>query len=368
MNRRLVIVQPYVPEYRQPFFELLIQSLKSEGTECVVAAGQPRGKQSLRADSSTAEWLVPVSSRELRIAGKSLNLGGSRPAWKSADAVILGHEGSSLDVYRALLGSNRTGQRIGLWGHIGSYVSRHHPVDAALESWQLHRADHIFAYTSSGARFAIEAGASRFKVTNVMNSVATEGLLATARGLTAAEINAFRLEHALEKGKTYAFVGGLDSSKRIDFLSEALNHLWNFDPTVRVIVGGEGDQSHLLNLAVDRGQAIMIGRAGARDLAMIGRLAEAILMPGRIGLIAVEALALGIPVITTDWPYHAPEAEYLSEGVSMFTTPNDPESYARFVSKRLSRTINSMGDCDWAYPSLAGMVDNFSRGVRSLLA
>ena len=91
-------------------------------------------------------------------------------------------------------------------------------------------------------------------------------------------------------------------------------------------------------------------------------------MPGRIGLIAAEALALGIPVITTDWPYHVPETEYLSEGVSTFTAPNDPESYARFVSTRLPRTITSTGNCDWAYPSLAGMVDNLSRGVRSLLA
>ncbi|TFD17282.1 glycosyltransferase [Cryobacterium sp. TMT1-21] len=272
-----------------------------------------------------------------------------------------------MDVYRALLGSRRSGQRVGLWGHIRSYVSPHHPVDAALERWQLRSADHIFAYAPGGARFAIDAGVPQAKVTTVMNSVATEDLLATVRSLSRSEVDSFADEHGLTKGKIYAFVGGLDSSKRIDFLAKALNHLWDFDPIARVIVGGVGDQSRHFDLAVSRGQVIMIGRAGTKEFALIAHLAEAILMPGRIGLIAVEALALRIPIITTDWPFHAPEVEYLKEGVSMFTAPNEPQAYARFISTRMVRKLETTDYSGWDFPSLQAMVDNFSRGVRSLL-
>lgn len=368
MNSRLVILQPYVPQYRKQFFEKLIARLRTDGIDCVVAAGQPRGAQAVRGDSSDPSWVLPVSSFELSIAGRSLNLGGTYRAWKNADAVIVDHEGSSLEVFRAILGARRAGRRVGLWGHIASYVGPRHPVDAALERWQLRHADHVFAYTSGGAQFALSAGVAQAKVTTVMNTVATDAIREASESLTVSEIHDFATDNSLTPGRTFAFVGGLDSSKRIKFLVEMLDHLWAIDPEVRLIVGGNGDESNLFDRAKRRGQAIIIGYAGAREFAMIGKVADAILMPGRIGLIAVEALALHIPIVTTDWPYHAPEVEYLREGFTKFTAPNNPESFAQYILSRKFNEGGAASDSSWVYPSLDDMVENYARGVRALLA
>ena len=47
---RVVIVQPYVPQYRLPFFERLTDTLAESGVELVVAAGSPEGAQAARGD------------------------------------------------------------------------------------------------------------------------------------------------------------------------------------------------------------------------------------------------------------------------------------------------------------------------------
>lgn len=367
MNRRLTIVQPYVPRYRQQFFEQLISRLKLDSIDCSIAAGHAKGRQALRADEADPAWVVPVRSRELAIGTRSLDLGGTRSAWKDADAVILGHEGSSLDVYRALVGSRRRNQRVGLWGHIRSYIAPPNALDVALERWQLRHADHIFAYTPGGAHFAIGAGVSPAKVTTVLNTVSTESLRAAANTISSGAIHRYMAEHTLAPGRVFAFVGGLDAPKRIAFLAEVLDHLWSIDAAVRVLVRGDGEHKHLLHTAVRRGQVILIDRLDPEDFAMISKVAGALLMPGRIGLVAVEALALEMPIITTNWPFHAPEEEYLVEDVSKFTAPNDPELFARYLTSSWPTRVKTAGSI-WPYPSLETMVENFAEGVGALLS
>ena len=51
-------------------------------------------------------------------------------------------------------------------------------------------------------------------------------------------------------------------------------------------------------------------------------------IPGRVGLVAVDALAMGLPVHTTRYPYHAPEIEFLAENEVAFLGP-DPVRFAR---------------------------------------
>lgn len=53
-----------------------------------------------------------------------------------------------------------------------------------------------------------------------------------------------------------------------------------------------------------------------------------LLNPGRVGLVAVDALVLGLPVLTSDAGRHAPEIEYLTEGSDLFTVPATPTDLA----------------------------------------
>ena len=370
--KRLVIVQPYVPSYRRAFFEGLSATLASKNIDCKIASSEPRGASTARGDGISAEWIVPAESRRLSIGSRSLDLGGTMSTWKDADAVILGSQGSSVDVYRALLlgRTNTRAPKVGLWGHIRDYVNSPHPVDRSLEKWQLRRADHVFAYTASGSEYARSLGVNSARITTVMNSIDTSELHRASASLSDDDVTAFVESTMASRGRTLSFIGGLDESKRIDFLASALDKLWNLDPTIRLLVAGNGSQRSLLNNASARGQVVHVGYADAKTKALMARVSGALVMPGRIGLVAVDAMALGIPILTTAWPYHAPEAEYLTEDLHRFTVDNDPHSFAAAMQKAAAGALGSTRQdqmSEAVYPNLETMVQNFATGVLDML-
>lgn len=366
----VLIVQPYVPKYREAFFSSLIQVLDQEGIGCRVAAASPPRAQTERGDASNSDWIVDYRPRELHLAGRTIGLGGARRLWNHESAVIVGHLGSSLDTYRAIYDAKRNRVKVGVWGHIKSYVNDGNPIDLALERWQLRQSHHIFAYTPGGQKYALAAGVSPSSVTTVMNATDTT-LLATARdSVDAAAKQSFMTAHDLSAGRTLGYIGGLDPSKRIEFLAATMDRLWLSDPDIKLVVGGNGSDGHLLNAARSRGQVVMLGYASAQEQALIGSVSSALLMPGRIGLIAVDALVLGKPILTTAWPYHAPEHEYLRESVTCFTSANDVPSYVSLIRKYLAESSSCSerptGPA-WRHPTLDAMVSNFARGTRKLL-
>jgi glycosyltransferase involved in cell wall biosynthesis len=365
VNSRLVIVQPYIPRYRVPFFAGLTRALASNSVECVVAAGVPTGAQKYRGDQvSDLPWAARYEPRRLRIGSRVLDLGGSRSSWAGADAVILGLQGTLADSYSALLRGSR--QRVGLWGHVASYVAPSNRLDHALERWQARRSDHVFAYTESGAAEALRMGVDPRKVTTVMNSLDTQSLIASYHRISDADKREFRSANKVEAGRTFCFVGGLDESKRIDLLAEALDILWNEDRSIRVLVGGRGKHEGLLARAIQRQQVVHLGFADDQTIAMMSAVSEALLMPGRIGLVAVQALALGLPILTTEYAYHAPEAEYLVEGTSRRTSAADAASFAALVLSSVGGDQKTRPG-SWPYPTLEQMIGNYSVGVMAML-
>lgn len=365
MRKKLVIVQPYVPEYRVAFFTRLIAELARVGIDCVIAAGEPVGSAASRGDSADAPWIVRIPTRSVKVGSRRLTLGGSRTAWKDADAVIVGHLGSSLDTYLALWDSVRDKRRTAVWGHIRSFIGPPNQIDVLLERWQLRHSDHVFAYTPSGADYAAEAGVDPARITTIMNTIDTDSLYEAVLELGGEEVERFGTRHHLVAGRVVAYIGAIDSTKRIGFLVAALDELWVRRPDVRVLIGGSGEDEFRFEDAVARGQAILLGYVDDLAKALIGKWASALLVPGRVGLIAVDALVLGVPVISTDWPFHAPEAEYLERGVTRFDAPDEPARYAAFVDDFLSSTRTHASQHD--YPSIDGMVERFLRGVLTLM-
>ncbi|UKA62110.1 glycosyltransferase [Arthrobacter sp. FW306-04-A] len=366
----MVIVQPYVPKYREEFFSKLIKNLNDHQVDCFIAASLPSGTQAERRDSIEAKWIRRYDARQLRMGGITIGLGGARTLWRDADGVIVGLLGSSLDTYLAINDARRRRVKVGLWGHINPYVRPGNPIDLAMERWQLRHADHVFAYTPGGRDYALSAGVSSQNVTTVMNATDTSKLVSAKETLDPERAAEFMAHHRLQRHRTLAYVGGLDASKRVDFLASALDQIWASDPDVRLLIGGQGLDAHFLQPSVDRGQAIMLGYVGPAELAMIGYVSSGILSPGRIGLVAVDALVLGVPILTTDWPFHAPEVEFLVEGQSRLTSANDVKSYIGLVRDFLG-TLSDQGaeapTAQWSYPTIDGMVENFESGIMKML-
>lgn len=321
---RIVIVQPYLPTYRLPLFEGVVARLRDLGHDCVVVTGSPRGRHAARGDSASAPWLITYRGFSRTIRGHHIRTYESWREWATADLLVLELASGSIDTTLALLFKRR--RRIILWGHVGQLTGQATKSAGRLMNWQLRSADAILAYTPSGVERATRGGARR--AVSLDNTVDLSGLRAALDALPAAD-QSDSLREA--KRRSFAYIGGLDESKRVDFLASSLDVMWERDPSLRLVVGGQGADEHLLAPAAERGQVRLLGRVGNPEKAEMARTSSLLLCPGRVGLVAVESFTLGLPVVTTDWPYHAPEAEYLDLGVDSLSTPDDPVQYAETV-------------------------------------
>jgi len=363
--RELAIVQPYVPQYRVPFFEGLSHALQADGVTLRVIAGTPTGAQQARADAAQADWLETVTPRGLDIGSRHLSLTYSRSLWRNADAVIVPHQGTSLDAVSAL--AYRGSRRVGVWGHIAPYTSPLNVIDGAIERWQLRRAHHVFAYMPGGANFARRAGVESSRITTIMNSIDSADLESELTHQSAASARESLRARGVPDGRYLAYVGGLDESKRIAFLARALDVLHDRNSNVHLVVLGSGEQSGTLGPAAARGQVTLLGYGGTADKASVLLGAEAVVNPGRIGLIAVDCLASRTPLITTEWPWHAPEVEYLTRGVHMHVAANDVDAFADAMDRGASGALAPADEAWPAPPTIQAMVQNFRSGVRRLL-
>jgi glycosyltransferase involved in cell wall biosynthesis len=360
--KKVLIIQPYVPGYRVPFFEQLSATLAADGIQSTVLGGRPDRTQRLRFDATSPSWLLQRKDWTMTVRGIQISDIAHGFKFANFDAVIAPAAGTSVDAYRALLSKGRRKRTVGLWGHIDSYVAKANPIDLFLETEQMKRADRIFAYTPSGSKFAETLGVDRRKITTVMNAVDVSAL--TEVPATETECAAFVTRNAIEDKRLFAFWGGLDQSKRIDFLADVLDLLWATDRNIHLLVGGKGPDAGLLEAAEARGQVTLLGFVGPKEKRILGTISEAVLMPGRIGLIAVETLALSIPIITTTWPYHAPERDYLTEGQSVHSTDDDPRAFAETLVQWQATKRDTVA---WTYPSIDGMVDNFASGIKLMV-
>ncbi len=329
---RVTFLQPYVPDYRVPFFDALDAMLDAAGIDLVVAHGHPVGGQGARGDARTGRWAKPLRQRHLRLLGKDLFWRPVRALARDSDVVV--QELASTNLVTYLLAVDPR-VRMMVWGHGKAYVTRVNALDARLEGWQVKHAEHVFVYTDSGRAYLQGRGVPAGKVTVVHNSTDTAALMRAAALITDTDVAAFRALHGLGDGPVGLFVGALDESKLIPVLLDAAALVSAQNPAFRLVVAGAGPLAAMVDgRAREASTIVRLPRTcGPHELALLGRLSDVLLIPGRVGLVATDAMALGLPVITTDYPYHAPERDYLGDRVTV--TSATPESFAAAVLEHL---------------------------------
>lgn len=360
---KLLIVQPYLASYRLPFWREVVPRLRAKGIVSDIAFGSPGNGQDVRGDHETLPNAIPLANGSYRILGSEIRWQHSWRLWRNYDGLVLEASGSLLDTSLALLGD----RRVALWGHIDSFTGPGHPVDRWIEGWQLRRARSVLAYTGRGRREAVAQGVDADRVFELKNTIDTSALLTQMALMTRDQADHLLGTHGWKRTKTFSYIGGIDQPKRIDFLVASLDIIWERDPSIRVLVAGRGDQEYLLRPAVRRGQVRLLGRAAEVEKAALARVSAAILMPGRVGLVAVDSLAMGLPIVTTNFPFHAPEFEYLTPDRDCVVAPNDSRLYAETVltlsADEASQSFlqnNAMAKAGW--PRIEDMVQLFTDG------
>jgi glycosyltransferase involved in cell wall biosynthesis len=372
MSQTLVVIQPYVPAYRRPFFLALEERLQAMDVDLVVAVGRPSGLQAARRDEAELPDMVRLRERQVSIGSRSISYRQIGDVIAGADLVVLEQARRNLEMFQLLLGP-RHGRRVALWGHgrtISREVSR---WEHTLLDVMTRRADWFFAYTEAGAQQVVSTGFREERCTVVHNATDTRSLRDAIESVGPDRIAAFARDHDLVPASTALFAGGLDASKRIDFLLDAVGRIAAEVPGFRLLIAGHGvDESKILAAQRAGCPVILLGDCRGEDLAVAARASEMILMPGRVGLIAVDSFAMGLPIVTTDWPHHAPEFDYLQPGVDAFVAVNDPAAFARAAIRLFSMPLDlalAKKKCvsRWGEFSIEHMADRFASGVLSCL-
>jgi glycosyltransferase involved in cell wall biosynthesis len=371
---RVLIVQPYIPFYRIAFFQGLRRELARHGIELTVAAGTPDRSQALRLDAVEDGVAVSLPTRQVALAGRKLVLRrlGRRAA--TFDLVVVEQALRNLDAYelaaRRLLRGRPT---LALWGHGRTYVRRR----STVEEWALTRltgfADWFFAYTRGGARHVINRGFPPQRVTVVQNTIDTLALIHLRAALSEIETASLARQLRLGSGPTALYLGALDPSKRIPWLLRAAEELARRISGFTLLVAGGGELAGLVARRAGKEAWLRyVGFADDRTKVSLAGLSRALLVPGSVGLVAADSFALGVPIVTTTWPYHGPEFEYLESGANALVTPDDLTAYVDAAARLLSdgelhaHLVHGCARSATVY-TLEAMIGNFAAGILAAL-
>jgi glycosyltransferase involved in cell wall biosynthesis len=375
--RQVLVVQPYVPKYRVPFFQRLAVDLHGHGVVLTIARGCPTGFQARRGDMGALPGAVALPQHTFRLGSRTLLWRRLGDLARHCDAVVLEQALHNLEAYPLLAVARlRGGPAVCLWGHGHTYGHRPTTAERAAKDALTRRADWFFAYTDAGARHVIARGLPAERVTVVRNSVDTAAIAAALARITPGQVRAFRARHGLTSGRTAFFLGGLDAPKKIPFLIAAAELTARRLPGFRLLVAGDGAHRGLVEEAAARPGSAVIHLGPVTDAdgkALLGAAADVLLMPGAVGLAAVDSLALSTPLITTPGAAHGPEFEYLEDSRNALIVPGGEVEFADSVASLLSdpgrlSALCQAGREDAIRYSVEAMSARFAAGLLQLLS
>lgn len=372
-RQKVAIIHPWFPQYREKFFGELISLCKQDQIDLHIYYGDPPPEWRERGDSVSNGDATRLITRFFRLGSRSLGYKSLRNFYRNGpyDLVVLEQAIRNIETYR-LLFSPRYAKKIAFWGHGKTYTAAKSSLEERIKTILTRRSIWFFAYTAGGRDNVLRNGFPEDRVTVVNNSTDTAMLRRDLVDASPAVVSEIKDRYSLD-GKTALFIGGLDESKRLSFLFEAAEIVHERLPSFRLLIAGNGADRHSVEeYAAGRDWVHYLGgQFGARRAAIM-KASDVIAMPGRVGLAAVDSFEARLPIVTTQWPYHAPEFEYLSNGKNSVVSHDSVNSYAEALYETLTNVENldmlRRGcSASAASYSVEVMAERFRQGLSSAL-
>ncbi|MEZ5379051.1 MAG: glycosyltransferase family 4 protein [Acidimicrobiales bacterium] len=327
----------YAAHYRKHFFDAVRDELALQGIEYRVLYGEPWADEQPIGGVVELPWATKVKTRHLSIAGKTVLWHGAQRAATGCDVIMLEQQVKAVANYLFLVRRLVGGPRIILTGHGRNHQTDDHTtIVERSKEWLTRRADWFFAYTENSADIVAEMGFPRERVTVFTNALDNNARRAQIEATTETELATLRSELGLGAGPIGAYIGRIYPDKRPDFLIDAALELRALQPDFELLIIGDGNDRAAIDAAA--AEHPWIHDVGARfdsDLVRHALLADVILNPGAIGLVAIDSLALGRPIVTVADTGHGPEMAYLKPDFDCIVLDREvtPQQYATTVSE-----------------------------------
>jgi glycosyltransferase involved in cell wall biosynthesis len=274
-----------------------------------------------------------------------------------------------------LLPLSRAGlQRVAFWGQGRNYLAEQIHISEWYRRKTLNWVSWWFAYTEGSARYLETQGVPIWKITVLRNSVDTREIHDHVRSLTSQDREAVRGRLGIPVlAPVGIFCGMLDKAKGLPFLIESSKIVKGQMPEFHLIlVGGGPEKDAVLGLIEGLDWVHWAGPQFGKRKSELMAISDAFLLPCKVGLAILDAFAAGLPLITTKFEFHAPEIEYLEEGVNGLITDADPRAFAEGVLSLLNQTdylgkLRAGASASAEKYSIENFAENFRTGIRSCL-
>lgn len=370
-TKRIAIIHPWMPQYRLGLFDLLENALSDEHVELDVYFGEPESDWALRGDNleSHPKWSgVPTS--KVKIGSKTLFYKhlGNPAKFRKYDLVIVEHALRNLETYSLFL----VGVRVAFWGHGRTYTQPSSGIQEYLKLRLAKLGRWFFTYTRGGSDYITAHGYPLDRVTVLNNSFDSRNLEKQLAQITKRQADDFIRNELGEGTRIGLFLGALDKVKKISFLIDACSLVASLDPGFRLVVIGDGPLRSLVESEAWRRKWIIYkGPQFGEYKTLSLSCAHLLLVPGRLGLAAIDSFVSSVPIITTTDPFHPPEFEYLEDRINSRIVREVSSEYADAILDSLRPEIQEVlrEGCRQSKETytIASMVQRFRDGIISAL-
>ena len=300
--KRVLIIQGQMKQYRVPLFDKLRAVLKEDGIALRVAYSAPPPWELAKNDNPdlSTEYGVKVPGRWF--FGHRLLYQSAGAEIARADLVIVEQANRYAWNHLLLLLSALGRKRFAFWGLGENKQSGRSRLSEWYKRKILRRADWLFAYTEGTARFFAENGADPSRIISVNNAVDTGEVRRQCSSFSCEELDAARREIGIEPGEPVGiYCGMLDKVKGLDFLIASARKIRGAFGNFHLILVGGGPEKEAVESQI-RGEDWIhaVGPQFGRRKAMLFKLSDLMLAPGRVGLVILDAFAAGLPLVATD--------------------------------------------------------------------
>jgi glycosyltransferase involved in cell wall biosynthesis len=372
--RRVLLIEAQIKQYRLPFYEQLFLILKANDIELKVAYSDPSKVEASRTDNCDLPAEYGVKVRAYWLAGHRLMIQPLLRAALDADMVIVDQANKFLLNHLLLPVSRMRLRRVAFWGLGENRQEGRLQFSEWIRRKTLNWVSWWFAYTEGTKRYLVAQGVPAGKITSVDNAVDTRALREQVRGISPAK--RIELRAALGISATAPagiFCGMLDRVKGLPFLIESAKRIrTRVQDFHLVVVGGGPDRAAVEASARELPWIHVMGPQFGREKADLIAISDVFLMPGRVGLVVLDAFAGGLPLLSTRLDIHGPEMEYLEVDSNGLLCDPDVAAFADMAASllldhdrlaHLQAGARAAGSCY----TIENMADKFRSGIHACL-
>ena len=312
------IIQPLVPEYRVPFFDML--ALDGRCHVQVFASDTSPGGQNLRSAKTLSDFIhldYPSKQflRQKILWQKGLQL---EDRLQPGDVLVLCGNPRFFSNYPLIWKAKRRNIATVWWG-IGTMPSQN-PLTGFVRRLIMRWMDIVLLYTERERAEFQQMGFPADRLFAMNNAIDQRPIQEAIKHWSPDRLKDFQRDNDLSGRQVFLFCGRLTPKARLDLALRALAEMLAETPNTLLVVIGDGEErTRLQGLAKELGIPDSVRWMGTiydqHTMAPWFLSAKAFVYPGYIGLSILHSMGYGLPVITHhNMSNQSPEIAALRDG------------------------------------------------------